>query len=171
MKKVAILLVLFSIFSFIYSQELGVGLKVAMPIGTFGDIAGLGYGLTAEYGWKFEKAGWLGTDKPVTVLGQVGYMHYGEKDGSGYKGNIIPILVGAKYFFGENLYVSALSGIHIISEELKALGMTITASGTEFGYHVGIGYIMDKIDVDLTLASYGSGYGNLSLGVKYKLDF
>ncbi len=147
-------------------MQLGVGGFVGMPMGTFGDLTSLGFGgvVQGEYN--------LG-DKMVGTL-TTGYLLFSGKDQTmgtfTYKAgdwSIIPIMVGAKYYFADNLYGAVQAGLNMVSytnpaTTYTAYGMTFTTpettvSSSEFGYAVGVGYEVGQIDL---LAKYGSFMSN-----------
>lgn len=126
------------------------GLEVALPMGDFGDAAGIGFGAT------------LGFELPVGdnlgIIAQAGYINFTAKDitvdlgpfGSatveGVSSAAIPIQVGAKYYFTDNqegFYAGALTGIHLFSAEGSD-------GSTSFGVAPLLGYIIgENIDIAL----------------------
>ncbi len=79
-------------------MALNIGLNVEFPMGTFGDVQGVGFGGTVQGEYAFMPQ-LVGTAK-------LGYIVWGGKDfteggvtvtGGSYKG--VPFLVGGKYYF------------------------------------------------------------------------
>jgi hypothetical protein len=90
-------------------KGIGGALEIAMPMGNFGDQAGTGFGVTAnfQYGWK----------PNIDLMAQLGYITWGGKSIGSYDYTIhaIPLQVGAKYYFTletNRFYVGGLIGFH-----------------------------------------------------------
>jgi hypothetical protein len=145
--SVILLAVLFTGFINAQSQWISIGGNVVLPIGSWSDVSGVGFGGTATYERSFSP----------NIVGQVyaGYLMFGGKDfeGGSYTHSMIPIMAGAKYFFqpGKGLYANALLGVHIYSfdvsyddPELQAIydQYSPSTSSTEFSFGVGAGYEM-----------------------------
>jgi hypothetical protein len=136
--------VLFTGFVSAQSQWISVGGNLALPMGSFGDVANVGFGGTATYERSFAP----------NIVGEVyaGYLSFGGKEvfGVKYSSSMIPIMAGAKYYFqpGKGLYANALLGVHLFSQDIPAqtiFGVTVgggSASSTEFSFGVGAGYEM-----------------------------
>ena len=107
--SVLLLAVLFTGFINAQSQGVSVGGNLALPMGSFGDVANVGFGGTATYERSFAP----------NIVGEVyaGYLTFGGKEvfGVKYSSSMIPIMAGAKYYFqpGKGLYGNALLGVHI----------------------------------------------------------
>ena len=103
MKKVLITIVALFLFVGISQAQnkmwLNIGGNLLLPMGDFADVAGVGFGGTAQFEMEFMPQ-LLGT-------GTIGYVMWGEKDFGGvigsqnysYSSSAIPVLVGAKYYF------------------------------------------------------------------------
>jgi len=129
------------------------GANLALPMGSFADVAGLGFG--ASVGAQMPLA-----DK-ITGTASVGYLMFGEKElgptGFSVKSTFsaIPILVGSKYALSDNFYGAAEVGFHLFSSTVKTeitmFGKTTTSEGTgsssDFTLGVGGGYMFGKLDV------------------------
>jgi hypothetical protein len=119
------------------------GLELGIPMGTFGDGANLGFGVTARYDAPIkDKLSWTGT---------IGYLSYGLK-GSGVSGHtsMIPIMGGIKYYFNEannGFYGGADIGFVPITVSVDVSGFgNSSASETRFGFAPGVGYRMGQFD-------------------------
>jgi hypothetical protein len=167
MKKT--LIVLFALFiavSVTNAQKinLSVGGELAMPMGTFGDAAGIGFGGTVR--------GEYPINDQIVGIADVGYLMWGgETIDLGGLGEIttdysaIPIQVGAKYYFDKGFYGLAQVGLHMFTfdatSKITFLGTPTESSSSvsesKFGVGVGAGY-------ELPL-----GGGALDINVKYQL--
>lgn len=168
MKK--LLLVVFAIIlvsSLSTAQEgqmrLGGNLELVLPSGTFGDVAGTGFGGSANFLYT--------VNQEIAVTGSVGYIMWGEKTYDVGYGEVkssysaIPILVGGRYYFTEGdarFYGSAELGLYmfnwtVTTPSYTVLGYTfgggeMTGSESEFTIAPGIGYEMkigDNMNLDL----------------------
>lgn len=174
MKKV--LVVLFALMCVVGTAnaqqiKLSVGPEVALPMGTFGDLANIGFGgtLRAEYP----------VAPNMNLMLTAGYLMWGGKDILGVKTDYsaIPILAGAKYFFAPGIYGMAEVGLHMFSTTLKhPLFGEVSGSSSEFGGSAGIGYeaaLSPTVGLDLN-AKYAFVASDLSyiaarVGVKFGL--
>jgi len=174
MKKVLALVVVLVLFAgFTNGQSkltLGVGGTLALPMGTFGDIASTGFGglVKGEMGF----GSYIGT-------ASVGYLTFGAKDLGGLKTtwSAIPILVGTKYSFASSFYGSVELGLNMVSLKVESpattyYGVTIPAasassSETKVGYALGVGYQLSAIDVVLKYQALASDATFLGVNVIY----
>jgi len=177
MKKLfALLFVALFAFSFANAQSkmsVGVGGNLALPMGSFGDAANMGFG----GGAKFEYA--LQSNLHLTVSAQ--YLMFGAKDDIvGVEWSIIPILAGAKYYFGQNFYSMAEVGMNFWNSKatitLPFFGKTtVETSGSDFGFAVGAGYELpmgkNALDLSVKYQSYASSTTAINFGVAYKFGF
>ena len=151
MKKITAILfaaVLFTGVAFSQTPEMRIGgaLNIALPVGTFGDIAGTGVGVTGQFELKFLPN--------LTGTGTIGYIKWAGKDFGGYSYSIsgVPILVGAKYYLVPMVpfYALANLGLTIISTSTDVPsvnvfgysfgGGSVSASSSEFTFAIGAGY-------------------------------
>ncbi|MBI5475924.1 MAG: outer membrane beta-barrel protein [Ignavibacteriales bacterium] len=166
-KLVPVLMLVLLVAGISFGQEgqmrLGAGLELVLPSGTFGDVAGTGFGGTANF---------LYTVNPqITITGTAGYIMWGEKSfdlGFGewkYSYSAIPILAGGRYYFTEGdsrVYGSAEIGLYMFSATVTVptqsfFGYTIaggetTESSSEFTIAPGVGYEMkigDNMNLDV----------------------
>lgn len=177
MKKV--LVVLFVLVGIVSAQKnitFSAGGNLALPMGSFGDAVGVGFGAT------------VGAEMPVAdkIIGTatLGYLMWGGKDINLGIGKIttdfssIPILVGAKYYFNKGLYGHGQLGLHMFSSTAKStvtfFGSTTTAeasaSSTDFTIGVGGGYEMGNLD--LSVAYYlisDANYLGARVAYRFKL--
>lgn len=145
-------------------MKLGVGVELVLPSGSFGDVAGTGFGGTANFLYQL--------NDQISLSGTAGYISWGGKSidvGLGtwdYSYSAIPILVGGRYYFTEGdarVYGSAEIGMYMFSFKLTVpsytyLGFTVpgsetTESSSEFTIAPGIGYEMkigDNMNLDLS---------------------
>ncbi len=174
MKKVLSLLVVLVLFAgFTNAQSkitLGVGGTLALPMGTFGDVASTGFGglVRGEMGFS----SFIGT-------ASIGYLTFGAKDLGGVKAtwSAIPILVGGKYSFAPKFYGSFELGLNMVTVKAEApaytyYGYTIPAtsassSETKFGFAVGVGYQLSAFDIALKYQTLASDANFIGVNVLY----
>lgn len=126
-------------------MAVGGGVVIAMPMGNFGDVAGMGFGATAR--------GEYSLNKQMSIVADIGYITYGEEiDGWSY--SQIPIMAGVKYYFPGGFYGLGQFGIHMISWDFEYTtpsyniggynfpGETISSDDSEskIGFNLGGGY-------------------------------
>lgn len=154
-------------------MSVGVGGNLALPMGSFGDAANMGFG----GGAKFEYT--LQSNLHLTASAQ--YLMFGAKDDIvGVEWSIIPILAGAKYYFGQNFYSMAEVGMNLYNTKatinLPFFGKTtVEASGSDFGFAGGVGYELpmgkNALDLSVKYQSYASSTTAINVGVAYKFGF
>lgn len=183
MKKLfSVLFIVLFAFAFVNAQSkmaISVGGNLALPMGTFGDVAGMGFGGGAQFEYQFAP----NISGTVTAT----YLMFGEKELRGfgkYSYSIIPIHAGAKYYFG-SLYSSAEVGMNMVSLSLDIPSRTIgsitipgsssSTSTSEFGFAVGAGYVLqmgkNALDLSVKYQNYASSTAAINLGVAYKFGF
>lgn len=118
---------------------LSVGAEGALPIGDSKDVYSAGFGATAQAEYMIaEKFG-------VTL--NAGYIHFSGKDYTlpvigtvkGSSIGQIPVLVGARYYFIKDIYLSGQLGFSSFTKD----------GGTAFTYAPGIGAKFSVLDVTL----------------------
>lgn len=168
-----ILLVVFTNVNAQSKMHLGVGADISLPMGSFGDVAGLGFGGSVR--------GELGLADNINGMATVGYLTYGGKDfgNSSYSYSAIAILVGAKYYIGtDGLYTMAETGFHLWTYSVESQPVTIGGftvgggsndfSASEFSYGVGVGYEFGSFDVNVKYTGAGSGISYIGARVGYR---
>jgi hypothetical protein len=144
-----------------------VGADLALPMGDFGDVSGLGFGGSLKYeGAINDNINWTGS---------VGYLSFSEKDDSGVKISMIPILAGAKYYFNtsfEGFYAGAELGLSInkAKVDLGDFGGEVSDSSTDFAFAPQIGYHLANIDLTaryLVVSTDGESANSLGFRVAY----
>lgn len=190
MKKILLAIVVVFLFvGFSQAQNkmfLNIGGNLALPMGSFGDFAGTGFGGTAQ----FE----LGFMPQMLGTATVGYITWGGKDVTvlggkySYSYSAIPILVGAKYYFmpAGGFYGHGQLGLYMFSAEvdmpaITVQGITVSAGGSsstsssEFTFSFGAGYelpLSPTMMLDLSGAYIViSDFGHIGarVGVKFGL--
>lgn len=180
MKKILVTIVALFLFVGISQAQtkmsLGVGANVALPMGSFGDVASIGFGGGAKFEYELQPNFYL------TGSGQ--YLIFSAKDDIiGVDWSIIPILAGAKYFFSPAVYGMAEIGMNFWSTTAKIPAITfggtvirpaqeVSTSGSDFGFAFGGGYelAMGKgaLDLSVKYQQYASSTGAINVGVAYK---
>ena len=134
------------------SGRFSAGLELGLPMGDNADFYSLGIGVTARYEYPV-------ADK-ISLIGTAGYQSFTAKEIEIPTLNgtekikpdpaaIIPIQVGAKYYFKEawsGLYASAELGLHMFTFD--------GGSESNLGFATGIGYCVGK---------------NIDLGLRYQI--
>jgi opacity protein-like surface antigen len=132
-------------------NKISVGPEFALPIGDFGDVYSVGFGGSVQ--------GELNVAKSLNLTGSAGYLSFSYKKeikdfykslGAPLKNDgIIPLKVGAKYYFGGNFYGAGEVGAAIATGE---------GSGTAFAYSPTLGAsfsVADKSSIDLGIRYEG----------------
>lgn len=155
-----------------------IGAELALPMGDFGDGAGIGFG------------GSVGYEHPIgDMMGlglRAGYLSFSGKDG-GPSSSMIPAQAFFKYYFGEQqngFYAMANLGIHNFKVKIPEYtytdpftGQTITlgggsASSTDLSYAPEIGYHLANLDLGLRYQIISSDGGSTSyLGARIAYVF
>jgi hypothetical protein len=152
MKKlmtIVLAVVLIAGFTSTSNAQISIGAKagIALPMGTFGDAVGMGFGGSA--------IGEYAINENMAVGLNVGYYTFGGKtigtiDLPSF--SVIPILADFKYFFqteGFRPYVGAGIGMYMSSQTVPAItlmGITLspetTVSNSDFGFEPKVGFWM-----------------------------
>ncbi len=123
---------------------LGIGANLALPMGSFGDVAGVGIGGTVSFEMEFTPN--------ITGIASAGYLAFGGEDFTGpdyswsYSYSDIPIMAGIKYYFtpGVPFYAIGQIGFQMFDSHYEATGFGYDYSGsgtsTEFAFSIGAGY-------------------------------
>ena len=133
-------------------NKISVGPDFALPIGNLADVNNLGFGGSVQ--------GELNVAKSLNLTGSAGYLSFSYKKDykDAYKAvfgtelkndGIVPVKVGAKYYFGGNFYGAG---------EVGAAFATGEGSGTAFAYSPTLGAsfsVADKSSIDLGIRYEG----------------
>ncbi len=138
-------------------SQIGADLALAVPLGDWGDAAGIGGGLLGSYQYSM--------DAQLSITGRLGFIMHAEQEleSAGItvttNSSEIPIYGGIKYRFTEeinSLYGAAELGLTMVSAEACSTvdfgfgGPTqeicADASETKLGTTLGVGYDLDKLD-------------------------
>lgn len=179
MKKLFVLIAFLFAFNFANAQQmaLGVGANVFMPMGTFGDVVGTGFGGNAKFEYKLQPG--------LHLTGAVGYLTFSEKEeGFGWQYSVIPVLAGAKYYFSKTMpfYGMAEVGMNFASITVKIPsyviggvtygGGEVSESGSEFGFNFGAGYELPlgkaALDIYAKYQTFEADANGINIGVAYK---
>jgi hypothetical protein len=149
----------------------GIGAEAALPMGTFGDVVGIGIGGFGLFQY--------GINEDILGTAQVGYTSFMEKDNSGVKSSCtaLTILVGGKYSLKTvtpGMYCLAQLGIY--SQTYKSSysytfwGTTVSGtaelSESKFIVAPGIGYQVEPVDISVKYVINGD-FSNLALNIAY----
>jgi Outer membrane protein beta-barrel domain len=145
MKKLFLAIAIAAISTTGYSQtgnnQIGVGGDFAIPMGDFGDAFKTGFGGYAK--------GLFGIGQAGQITFTTGYSSFKAKDlasDESLTASIIPLLLGYRHNFS-GFYVEPQAGYNIFGAKAKYLGQSSSDSKGGFGYAIGIGYIVSKVDL------------------------
>ncbi len=184
MKKVLVTIVALFLFVGISQAQKkmygNIGVNVALPMGNFGDVAGTGFGGTAQFEMEFMPQ--------LYGTATAGYIKWGGKDFGtfSYSYSAVPVLVGAKYFFmpAGGFYGQAQLGLYFFSADVTtpavsvggfSFGGDLGGSSSEFTLSLGAGYelpLSPKLKLDLSGAYIiisDLGHVGIRAGVKFGL--
>jgi hypothetical protein len=181
MKKLFVVLVAIALVaSFASAQDIwgqgkmsaGPGVELALPMGTFGDVAGIGIGGFGVFQY--------GVTPEILLTGQIGYTSFAAKNSGWPTVSELQFLVGGKYnLSGQTtggLYGMAQIGIvsYSVSEQTVTYGSySVTVGGgseSDLAFAPGIGYQIGNIDASvkyLIVTTTGSSSSSLVLNVAY----
>jgi hypothetical protein len=132
-----------------HGVTIGVDGSLAIPFGDWGDATGIGIGglFRGEYPLM----------PNLNLTGRVGYLYHLSKNSVTL--HEVPILVGAKYGFTDQIYGAAEIGL-VYRKASCDLGCT---SDTNLGFTIGAGYRMDALDFRLGLHILDLGHAGDSM--------
>jgi hypothetical protein len=146
------------------SAQFGVQAGIAMPMGTFGDIAGMGFGGALSYKKEMGEG--------MKIGGSVGFFSLSGEEvdilGTTYEyGNstLIPILATFDYALGDNLYVGADAGYNVISVDMGDVPGSVTGSSAALIPKAGI--LFDKVSVEGRFNVIGDQYLGVLVGFSF----
>ncbi|OQB16452.1 MAG: hypothetical protein BWY17_01779 [Deltaproteobacteria bacterium ADurb.Bin207] len=143
------------------SDTPGIGLggdaAVFMPIGNLGDGVGpmLGALLKLE----------VPVNPGLEVTGRAGYL-YGLEKNDCCSMSDIPIWAGVRYFFDgsfENAYVGGELGLNMVTAKVEVMGVSASASDTDFGAGLSVGFKPGDLDVRGTFSMLDLGHAGDSM--------
>ena len=161
--KKSLLVLAFSFFAVTGAfAQFSIGLDLNIPMGTFGDFAGMGFGGSVRYdGAINDNLSWSGS---------AGYLNFSGKDYTPYPGftvtgssvGVIPIQGGVKYYFTESN-----AGFYGAVDIGMWIG-TASGSSSEFGFSPGVGYRINSFDLAFKYNAV-SNLNNIGFRVAYVL--
>lgn len=141
------------------------GVHGALPTGDLSTISGFGYGISVQ--GEYKETSTLG------LTGSIGFLNYAGKsisvnvNGTSYTNNYssttqVPVLVGAKLYFGYKLFATGQIGVSFFNNGL----------GTAFTFAPGIGSRLGNGNFDATLRYLSSPKNGSSLsGLDLRLAY
>lgn len=113
--------------------EIGAGFESAVPMGDFSNAAEVGLGGIGRFTYL--------VDPNFALTGQAGYLHFSYKNSTpstSASANIVPILVGGKYFLSPRevagrIYLGAELGLYLISTSVTVNNVSGSSSTSKFG--------------------------------------
>jgi len=170
MKKILLLTIcVFFISTAVQAVTFGANLELAMPMGDFGETAGIGFGGSAQAEYE--------VNEMIIATGSIGYLMWGGKDewaDLDYKWSCIPIKAGGKYLIGDSgLYGIFELGMYMFSFSFDHpyLG-EFDDTESEFGFAPGVGYQMplgnNKLDISLQYEIAGDfDFLGIDVGIRF----
>jgi hypothetical protein len=121
-------------------MAIGAGLDIMMPVGTFGNHWGTGFGATGEFEYPINPR--------ANVTGKIGYLRWSAKDlpsGVSATYSAVPLLVGGKYYplFAKDLPVRVYGhlelGLMVGSLSMSGFYNALGSSKTDFTISPSVG--------------------------------
>ncbi|MCK4595226.1 porin family protein [candidate division WOR-3 bacterium] len=113
----------------------------SMPLGDFGDAAGMGFGGGVKFCYDFSPTLGLGVEAGYIMFGGE-TMDLGILGEWEYSYNMIPVLAGINYYVlpgPAKVYVTAGGGLYIVGWEVTIGDVSESDSESKFGFYGGIG--------------------------------
>ncbi len=142
---------------------LGVDGAFMLPIGDFGDAAGIGIGALL----RFEMA----LDAKLSLTARAGYIHHLEKNSISF--SQIPVMAGAKYMLTDTLYGAAELGFVRAAVSAEAFGMTFEDDETNLAMNLGVGMPVGPLDVraGLNILDLGNAGESMAVAISAGYNF
>lgn len=162
--KKSLLVLAFSFFAVTGAfAQFSIGLDLGLPMGTFGDSNGLGFGGSVRYdGAINDNLSWAAGIGYISFTGKdYSIPGFGTITGSSFA--LVPVTGGIKYYFTESnagFYGAADIGIWFAA--------TSGSSGSEFGFSPGVGYRTGNFDIAAKYNAVGN-VSNLGFRIGYVL--
>lgn len=137
----------------------GGGVRVGLPVGTFGDFSSFGIGaeLQAEHAFSSQITGTLTTGYNHFIGKEIGGFDFGS---TGY----IPVLAGIRVYPSSTFFVGGKAGMSFFTNE---------GGGSSFTYEPQIGYNGQKFQLALGYQSQvedGGSLGHVGLSAIFKFN-
>jgi hypothetical protein len=135
---------------------------LALPMGTFGDGAGMGFGGSGSFQY--------GLSPELLLTAQIGYISYSKKEDGFPTFSMMPILAGVKYNLG-GAYLTGQVGIVSTSVTLDIAGYgSASGSTSDLAFAPGVGYAVGPVDITakyMIVSTAGASSSALVLDVAY----
>lgn len=140
MKKLVLLIIFVLFLSFSLQAhnkgdtDLAIQPAIAIPLGNFGDVYGLGFGAKGTFS--------VYLSHQFAFTGSLGYLTWGVDNGDG-DFTTIPLLAGARIYFSNAAlrpYLSGEIGMHFWNSTVETLIGEIENDGSDFGAGFGAGF-------------------------------
>lgn len=141
----------------------GLGLEVALPAGTLGQVYSFGGGLSLRFLYKITPE--FGATFTTGVIAFIP-KNVNNLNASSKASLNIPFKIGGRYKFGDTFYGMMEVGTTHTITYYKGTGSSVAnVSGNSFTYAPGIGVLLGGFDASLRYEGYGSaGFIGLRLG-------
>jgi len=146
----------------------GPGVELSIPTGDFGDVAGLGVGISGRFQYTYERN--------LGFVGTLGYLWWGGKDIGTikYSASALQLLLGPKMYFQKNFYGLAEVGLYSVTSSVEgtAAGTPYERSDTESNFMLafGVGYEYRAIELEVKYFVVDPDATNLALRVGYRFS-
>jgi len=139
---------------------IGADIDAALPLGTYGDLNGIGGGalLTIEYPMM----------EQLSLTGRVGFQFHADKNstvaGLSVDSHVhsIPVLLGARYYVMETnrqgLFAAAELGMFDLMTGATVSGTSGSSNDIKFGVGAGVGYAWNQWSARVNIHSHDMGH-------------
>jgi hypothetical protein len=132
---------------------MGVDLQASLPVGDFGDVAGVGFGGLFRYEFTVVNA--------ANITARAGFRYHLEKNSSTFF--TFPLLAGLKVKLGEAAFVVAETGAFINHPE--------TGFDAALGFTLGFGYRISSVELRAGAEMLDAGHATDSIALTGGLGF
>ena len=143
-------------------NSLGANFELSIPVGTFADVAGTGYGGNLRYQF--------GTDSRTVVTVTAGYLVWGTKD-LGLNTSVQPkafnLFAGGKYYLSSGFYGSLEGGIYFLSYAYTGNVVGAEGNTARFMLPVGFGFQKSGFEIGARFMLLATYFNSFSFTVGY----
>ena len=131
-----------------------------LPVGDFGDAAGIGFGAFGSYVFAL--------NPQLELVGTLGLIYHLPKEVApdvDFQLIQIPILAGVRFHVTDPIYVNGQIGLNFARLSADSMGVSASETETELAMLIGGGYEIGKIDVAANLMISSLDNIDESLGI------
>ena len=124
-----------------HTRIIGVDGAVVVPVGTWGDGAGIGVGAIGRLS--------IPLGRKLAITARLGLIYHLGKDvmGTDLQTTEVPVLGGVRYAFTPRIYGAGELGLVYLRSSASSGGSSMTGSDTKLGMALSAGYHSGKLDV------------------------